>query len=132
MMRPNFNDDAVDCVVNLAIQKLAVYLLGPERPPDLRATELELLIHLGKGLNNHQIAALINKPSTTVANRVALLSKRTKMLRPRLALYGAILGLGITVRGDMPKPSRQEYDDFWDDDSEDDNVDSTLEPQQAI
>jgi DNA-binding NarL/FixJ family response regulator len=109
-MNGDFHSDAVEQLVRRAVIMLAAYILGPLPPPDLKPNEFELLIHLGKGMNNHQIGKRIGKPSSTVANRIALLTKRTHMLRPRLALYGAALGLGVREQNQM-LPGQEENGD---------------------
>ncbi len=55
--------------------------------------EFDVMLLLGGGLGNEEIAAELKIGVGSVANVVLALRNRTGMNRTRLALYGAILGI---------------------------------------
>src|ERR1044072_9239544 len=83
-MNQTNNTDLVDYLVAQVVERLALRILGPMPPPAIHPSEYQLLIALGKGRTNPEIAEEMGVKIGVVANKIA-----------KLAQYGAVLGVAV-------------------------------------
>lgn len=95
--------DALDDIVDQVVERLVARVMMDDNPITLEPAEFEVVLALGLGKSNQDIADEIHKSAGVVANKVLRLTTKTGMNRTRLSLYGCLLGLSMRGRGDVDR-----------------------------